>query len=87
MRSESGRIRIVVALLNQVLERRDPHHEELVQIRMEDAEETQAFQKGISAILRFFQHPAVEFEPAGFAVQKDALDLRALIESWPPLSE
>src|SRR5207244_11010641 len=44
--------------------------EKLIQIRTEDAEKFHALDQWLSRILRFFQHPAIEFEPAELPVDK-----------------
>ena len=66
---EPRRIRLIVALFNQVLQRGDANHKELVEVRAEDAIKAEAFQQGIAGILRFFQDAAVELEPACLAIQ------------------
>ena len=52
-----------------VLQPRNPDHEELVQVGAEDGQELDAFEQRMPAIVRLFQHAAVELEPAQLAVE------------------
>ncbi len=45
-------------------------HEELVQVRAEDREELDPLEQRVGRVLRFFEHPLVEFQPGQFAVDE-----------------
>ena len=58
-------------------------HEELVQVRAEDGEELQSFQKRIRFILRFIQNPVLKREQAEFAIDIE----RPIVESGREFSD
>ena len=51
------------------LQTRDPHHEELVEVRREDREEVRPFQHRDAGILGELEHALVEREPAELTVE------------------
>ena len=50
-------------------QRRDPHHEELVEIGADDGEELHPLEQGVVGVVGLREHALVELEPAQFAVQ------------------
>ena len=51
------------------LRRRNPDHEELVEVRGGDRQELHAFEQRMRGVERLVQHPLVELEPAQLAVE------------------
>ena len=47
---------------------RDPHHEELVEVRRRDREELHALEQRVIGVLRLGEHPLVEFEPTELSI-------------------
>ena len=54
--------------LHLLLQAADADHEELIQVGAEDRQELEPFQERHLGVLGLLQHPAVEFQPAQFAV-------------------
>ena len=54
-----------------VVQRADPHHEELVQVGKVDGQKLQALHQRDVGVERFAQDPVVKFQPAQLAVDKD----------------
>ncbi len=67
------------------LEARDPHHEELVEVRGEDREEVDALEERHGGVLRELENALVEAQPAHLAVevaldgQSAVIDARGLV--------
>ena len=66
---EPGHVGGGVALGEVVLQRRDPHHEELVEVPGHDAGELQPLEERVRGVAGLLEHPAVELEPAELAVE------------------
>ena len=64
----TGVVRLVLDLL---LDAGHAHLEEFVQVGGDDAEEADALQQRLARVLRFFQHAAVEGQPAQLAVDEE----------------
>ena len=71
----AGVVRLVLDLL---LEAGHAHLEEFVQVGGHDAEEAHALQQRLARVLRFFQHAAVEGQPAQLAVDEELADRKGL---------
>src|SRR5262249_33919049 len=67
--------------LELVVQSRDADHEELVQVRVEDAEELQALEKGPVGILGLLEDPAVEGEPGNLAVEVERTISKSVLGS------
>jgi len=55
-----------------LLDSSDPNLKELIQVRTEDRKELDPLNKWLRRILRFLEHPAIEFQPAQLAVDEVA---------------
>jgi hypothetical protein len=53
-------------------QRRDPHHEELVEVGADDGEELDPFEKGVIPVESLIEDPLVERQPAELAVAMQA---------------
>ncbi len=62
---------IVGLVFDLLFEARHAHFKKFVQVGGHNAQEADAFQQGLTRVLRFFQHPAVEGQPAQLAVDEE----------------
>jgi hypothetical protein len=69
---------VLHARANPIADRRDADHEELVQVREEDAEEARPFENGTLRVLRLFEHATIEREPGQRAVEVAAFSCRGV---------
>jgi len=58
---------------------RDPDHEELVEVRMEDREELHALEERPRGIHRLLEHAPVEREPRNLAIEVEGVILEAVV--------
>ena len=67
--------------LDLLVQARDPDHEELVEIRVEDREELDPFEQRPARVERFLEHPPVEGEPRDLAIEIKRVVVEAIVRS------
>ena len=70
--------------LELLVQARDPDHEELVEVRVEDREELDPFEERPGRTQRFFENPAIEREPGDLAIEVEGTVVEPVVRCLTP---
>ena len=59
----------IASVVYELLEGRDAYFEELVQVRTDDGEEFEPFEKGLGRVLGLFENALIKLQPTEFTIQ------------------